>query len=75
MKTVWEPEVMMVKRNDRGVIVRIEERIETDQIPQLIDKLGRFYHSDYVAKNQPWILETPFEQWLQKQLAGKGIVI
>lgn len=36
----------------------------------LLDKLGEFYCSEYVALNQPWIREIPFEQWVERQLKG-----
>ena len=41
----------------------------------LVDRLATFYHSDYVLQNQPWIRETPFEQWRDKELARRGLTI
>lgn len=45
------------------------ERMSNDEKVLLVDKLARFYHSDYVLKNQPWVRQIPFSQWLQRQLA------
>jgi hypothetical protein len=34
----------------------------------LLNSLGEFYSSEYVAKNQPWILEMTFEQYVQREM-------
>ncbi|GIP38334.1 hypothetical protein J31TS4_16140 [Paenibacillus sp. J31TS4] len=40
-----------------------------------LDKLGEFFTSSYVAKNQPWILELTFEEWIRRHLmrGGEGV--
>lgn len=38
---------------------------------KLLDKLGDFYTSDYVAKNQPWVIQTPFHEWVDRHLAKR----
>jgi hypothetical protein len=43
-----------------------------DEKVNLVDKLGRFYHSEYVSKNQPWVRQIPFPEWLQRQLFRIG---
>ena len=35
---------------------------------QMSEKLATYYHSEYVLKNQPWILEIPFQNWLQREM-------
>lgn len=35
---------------------------------ELLEKYGEFYCSRYVAKNQPWILQIPFGEWVERQL-------
>jgi hypothetical protein len=35
----------------------------------LLDKYGAYYSSQYVAKNQPWILEVPFYEWVERQMS------
>jgi hypothetical protein len=35
---------------------------------QMADKLSAYYHSEYVSKNQPWILEIKFNEWLNRQM-------
>jgi hypothetical protein len=35
---------------------------------QIIDKLYTYYYSEYVAKNQPHILEIEFTEWCNKEL-------
>ncbi|GIP38113.1 hypothetical protein J31TS4_13930 [Paenibacillus sp. J31TS4] len=32
---------------------------------RLLDKLGDFYSSPYVAKNQPWVRQLPFSEWVE----------
>ncbi|WP_158081714.1 hypothetical protein [Paenibacillus selenitireducens] len=38
----------------------------------LIERLAKFYHSDYVKHNQPWVRDTPYPEWLEKQLNRLG---
>lgn len=38
----------------------------------MVDKLAHLYHSDYVAKNEPWVREIPFHEWLNRKLIAKG---
>ncbi|WP_438432000.1 hypothetical protein [Gorillibacterium sp. sgz500922] len=38
---------------------------------ELLEKYGEFYCSRYVAKNQPWILQIPFGEWVERQLAER----
>lgn len=38
---------------------------------ELLDRYGNYYTSEYVAKNQPWVLKIPFYEWVQRQLNGK----
>lgn len=35
---------------------------------ELLERLANFYCSEYVEKNQPWVREIPFDQWLDRQL-------
>lgn len=37
----------------------------------LLEKFGEYYCSRYVALNQPWILEIPFHQWVERQVSVK----
>lgn len=46
---------------------------DAGSVPHMVDRLATYYHSEYVAANQPWILETPFEVWRDQQLARKGM--
>lgn len=39
---------------------------------ELLDKLGKFYTSAYVAKNQPWILQMSFEQFVERHINRGG---
>lgn len=32
-----------------------------------VERMGQFYSSEYVAKNQPWIRELPFHEWLERR--------
>jgi hypothetical protein len=41
----------------------------------LIDRLGTFYHSEYVGKNQPWVRQTPFDAWLKREMFKRGYII
>jgi hypothetical protein len=34
----------------------------------LLEKYGEYYCSQYVAKNQPWILKVPFHEWVDRQV-------
>lgn len=34
-----------------------------------VERMGQFYSSEYVAKNQPWIRELPFHEWLERRRA------
>jgi hypothetical protein len=36
---------------------------------ELLERYGIYYSSEYVAKNQPWILEVPFVEWVERQLS------
>lgn len=51
--------------------------IETAAEPEgmLIERLSRFYHSDYVKHNQPWVRKIPFADWLQRQLRRRAEVV
>lgn len=40
--------------------------------PNLLERYSRFYYSPYVAKNQPWILQIPFDEWVERQLRLRG---
>ena len=40
---------------------------------QLVDKLSRFYYSDYVKHNRPDIWKAPFQDWLSRQLIRIGV--
>lgn len=44
-------------------------------VADIVDRLGTFYHSEYVKLNQPWVLETPFEQWRDRELAKRGMSV
>jgi len=54
---------------------RVITEAEPGSVAQLVERLSTFYHSDYVKLNQPWLLETPFEQWRDRQLAAKGLTL
>lgn len=45
------------------------------QTVELIDRLSRYYHSDFVTVNMPWVQGTPFADWLRRQLLDRGIVL
>lgn len=34
-----------------------------------VEKLHKFYHSEFVAYNMPYILEIPFEDFVKRELA------
>lgn len=53
----------------------ISEAEPVGSIAHLVDRLATFYHSDHVKVCQPEILETPFIEWRDRQLAAKGIVL
>jgi hypothetical protein len=36
---------------------------------ELLERYGTYYSSEYVMKNQPWILEVPFFEWVERQLS------
>lgn len=44
-------------------------KVSIDQEEYIIERLTRFYFSEYVKKNQPWLLQTSFSDWLNRQLA------
>ncbi|WP_307205644.1 hypothetical protein [Paenibacillus harenae] len=54
---------------------RIIAAAEPGSTAELVERLSIFYHSEHVKACQPWILETPFEVWRDRQLAAKGIVL
>lgn len=37
----------------------------------LLEQLGQFYTSEYVKKNQPWILKRPFHEFVSSMVAKK----
>lgn len=53
----------------------ISEAEPVGSVAHLVDRLATFYHSDHVKVCQPEILETPFIEWRDRQLAAKGIVL
>lgn len=48
----------------------IEADAETEG--QLIERLARFYHSDYVKHNQPWVRKIPYDEWIQRELSRRS---
>ncbi|MGM0882564.1 MAG: hypothetical protein ACQEXQ_16175 [Bacillota bacterium] len=54
---------------------RVIEAADPGSVAHLMDRLATFYHSEHVEVCQPWIRETPFEEWRDRQLAAKGIVL
>lgn len=42
---------------------------------QLFGRLADFYNSEYVRKNQPWVLETPFGIWVQREMLKHGVML
>jgi hypothetical protein len=42
---------------------------------QLREKYEKLYYSEYVAKNQPWILETPCDEWIEKQMELRKVSV
>lgn len=40
---------------------------------ELLESLGEFYTSEYVAANQPWIRKIPFEEYVNRLLAARGL--
>jgi hypothetical protein len=42
---------------------------QTEKEIERTEKIAKFYHSDFVKANMPHILEIPFEQYLQRELA------
>lgn len=53
---------------------RIINEAEAGGDSELIERLSFFYHSDYVKHNQPHILQTPFDEWLKRELAKRKMV-
>lgn len=39
---------------------------------ELLDKLGEYYTSAYVAKNQPWVLKLSFQEFVQRHINRGG---
>ncbi|SFE42754.1 hypothetical protein SAMN04487969_102467 [Paenibacillus algorifonticola] len=63
------------QENIRADHNRIIAAAKPGTVGHLVDRLATFYHSEYVKIHQPWVRETPFEEWRDRQLAGKGIVL
>lgn len=40
---------------------------------ELLNRLADFYSSEYVAKNEPWIRQIPFHEWLGRELIKRQI--
>lgn len=36
----------------------------------MLDSLGDFYSSEFVARNMPWIRQMTFEQFLEREIRG-----
>ncbi|OBZ08025.1 hypothetical protein [Bacillus sp. FJAT-26390] len=53
----------------------ISEAEPVGSVAHVVDRLATFYHSEHVKVCQPEILETPFEEWRDRQLAARGIVL
>ncbi|WP_441959923.1 hypothetical protein [Paenibacillus sp. TAF43_2] len=53
----------------------ISEAEPVGSVAHVVDRLATFYHSDHVKACQPWILETPFDEWRDIQLVGMGIIL
>lgn len=52
-----------------------EIKMTNEEMARLTERLATFYHSKYVAKNQPWVLEIPFDQWLRRQFMRIGGIV
>lgn len=45
--------------------------MEEIKIPdERLEKLADFYSSEFVEKNEPWIREIPFYEWLNRQITS-----
>lgn len=51
--------------------------IEANQSEEerLIERLSRFYHSEYVEKNRPEIRQTPFDQWMEREMMAWQVIV
>lgn len=36
-----------------------------------VDRMGRYYSSEYVAACKPWERKLPFEEWLERRRIGE----
>jgi len=36
-----------------------------------LERLGRYYTSEFVRKVMPWVTEVPFHEWLERQDATR----
>lgn len=59
----------------RPMTSRIVLEAASDPLTIAIEKLSKFYHSDYVKYNRPEILTVPYREWLDRELAQKGMAI
>jgi len=65
----------MAQEDIRAAHKRVIEEAEPASENDLIERLSRFYHSEHVKVCQPWILETPYDKWLARELAKREVVV
>jgi hypothetical protein len=59
----------------RPMTERIILEAASDPLSEMVDRLAKYYHSEYVMLNQPWIREVPFEQNRDRKHAEKGMTL
>ncbi|MFC5528441.1 hypothetical protein [Cohnella yongneupensis] len=59
----------------RPMTERILVEAASDPLTIMIERLSKLYHSDYVAHNRPEIRAVPYREWLERELAKKGMTL